>query len=211
MDKCTDRSSGRRRFRRKPVTDERLRNWALAYLGRFASTEAHLVVVLVRKIKRHLGPDAVPDDLVRWAKAAEQVAGDMVRLGVVDDLGFATARARTLLRQGKSMRMIARTLTAKGVSDDHIEAALTALRRDSGGGEAAELEAAIALARRRRIGPFRRADKARDETARRREYGAMARGGFGYGLARRVVEATDEAELLDHLEDMRAGESAYDR
>ncbi|MHA1114431.1 MAG: regulatory protein RecX, partial [Alphaproteobacteria bacterium] len=66
--------------------------------------------------------------------------------------------------------------------------------------EAADLAAAIAYARRRRLGPWRVA-AARAER-RERDLAALARAGFNYDLARRVVDAPDTAAaeaLLDAL------------
>ena len=56
-----------------------------------------------------------------------------------------------------------------------------------------EWQAAVALARRRRLGPFRQKDR---KEHRDRDLAAMARGGFEYQLARKVIDATD-ADALD--------------
>jgi len=190
-----------------------VRNWALGYLGRFAATEAHLVVVLERKIKRHLGPAVDPDELARWFAVAETVARDMVRLGIVDDRNYAATRARSLHRKGKARQAIARDLAVKGVSQADIKAVLDELGQESGGRQAAEVEAALALARRRNIGPFRRLGPQGVEDAdrlRRRAYGILARAGFSYDLARRIVEASDLAELDQYLDDLRAEEASHE-
>jgi len=77
-----------------------------------------------------------------------------------------------------------------------VEAALAG-HADEGGRATSEddLAAAIAFARRRRIGPFR-LDAARD-ASRERDLAALGRAGFGYELARRVIEAESVEELED--------------
>jgi regulatory protein len=60
----------------------------------------------------------------------------------------------------------------------------------------AELAAALVLAHRRRIGPYRRADRP-DIQARRQELTIFARAGFPLSIATQALEvALDEAEEL---------------
>jgi len=205
-------SSARPRSRKK-ITKERIRNWALGYLGRFAATEAHLLVVLERKIKRHLDPESAEADLSKWMEVARQTARGMVELGIVNDRLYAEARARSLHAQGKSRRAIVQNLTAKGVGGDNIERTLSELIDEFGegtSGEVLDLEAAVRLARRRRIGPYRRGEEP-DERQMRREFGVMARAGFGYGVARRVLDADTAQDLEDLLAEAHAEGAARDR
>ena len=58
-----------------------------------------------------------------------------------------------------------------------------------------ELAAALAYARRRRLGPYRGPDTRMDR--REKDLAALGRKGFGYDLARRVIETDDLAELED--------------
>ncbi|MBE7202875.1 MAG: RecX family transcriptional regulator, partial [Parafilimonas terrae] len=55
--------------------------------------------------------------------------------------------------------------------------------------EDSEEAAAWAYARRRRLGPYRLPDKRADY--RERDLASLARQGFPYGLARRIVEAEE--------------------
>ena len=130
----------------------------------------------------------------------------MVDLGIVNDRLYAEARVRSLHGQGKSRRAIVRKLAEKGVADDDIEAALAEFAMEFGEGassEVVDLEAAVRLARRRRIGPFRRGEGA-DERQMRREFGVMARAGFGYTVARRVLNAEDLQALEDLVAEVQA-------
>ena len=107
-------------------------------------------------------------------------------LGALDDAAYAAAATRTAVRGGRSKRAIARRLAAKGVDRETAGAALEA---------ADDLYAAVALARRRAFGPFRKADP--DEGQAARALSAFARGGFGFDLARKVLAmGRDEAEEI---------------
>ena len=100
------------------------------------------------------------------------------------------ARALSLGRAGRSRRAIADRLRAKGVAPAAIEAALAGLDEERPEGDRA---AAIALARRRRLGPFRA--PAQRVERRQRDIAALARAGFALALARRVIEAESVAAL----------------
>lgn len=112
--------------------------------------------------------------------------------GTLDDLAYAEARVAALRRAGASRRAIRARLLRHGVAPDVVEAALkTDADRDR-----VDLIAAIALARRRRLGPYRRGRKAAGW--REHELALLARAGYSYAIARTVVDATsiDELERL---------------
>jgi regulatory protein len=185
----------RRRPAGPPPDEARLTEAATAHLARFAATEAGLRRVLLRRVDRWaraaeaegtLDPAALP--AARAAAAA--VAARMVAKGAVDDAAFAESRARRLLRTGRSRRAALAHLREKGVDAATAAAALPE-------GEAAELDAALAFCRRRRIGPFARAEAGPE--ARLKALGALARAGFGREVAGRALAfdpAAAEARLL---------------
>ena len=83
-------------------------------------------------------------------------------------------------------------LLAKGVEGALIDQALAGLREEAA---EPELAAALAYARRRRLGPYR--SPAARAGLREKDLAALGRQGFGYDLARRVIETDDLAELED--------------
>jgi regulatory protein len=101
----------------------------------------------------------------------------------LNDEAFAETRVRSLSRRGGSRRQIAAKLAAAGVAQTTARQALTALEEEV---PDAELAAAIAYAKRRRLGAFRARP---DETPerRRKDLMAMARAGFALDLARRAL------------------------
>ena len=99
---------------------------------------------------------------------------------------------RTLRRRGSSARLIHLKLRQKGVADDVIAEALASL---DGDGAEPEVAAAAALARCRRLGPFRRPEER--EERRENDLAALARVGFSFDVARRVIEAASPEDLAD--------------
>lgn len=187
-----ERQGGERKEREhkpRPVTERYLENAATYYLGRYASSAENLKRVLERKVRRRNEGNAAPNaEQTGWIEAT---ADKCVRLGLVDDAEYARARAFSMHRSGKSERMIRGSLKQKGVGVEEISAALKALRLEKG--ENLELDAAVAYAKRRRFGPFR--TRAGDADKMRKEMASFARAGFGFGLARKIVETTDIESL----------------
>lgn len=162
-----------------PPTETTLRAAALAHLARYAATQAGLVRVLDRRVMRwaQAAENTDPDIMAAARQAVRKVAARLVADGVVDDAVFAESRARSLTRAGRSRRAVAAHLAARGVPG---AVAQTALPDDP----EAELAAALAFARRRRIGPFRRDAEAADTL---RELGMLARAGFAQEVASQAL------------------------
>lgn len=141
--------------------------------------------MLERKVRnRNEGHTPPSAEQSGWIEAT---AAKCVRLGLIDDGEYARARTASMHRSGKSERMIRGTLKQKGVAEDEINAAMKGLREEKG--ESLELDAAIAYAKRRRFGPFR--SRPGDADKLRKEMASFARAGYEFGLARKIVEATD--------------------
>ncbi len=179
-----------------PPNEAALHEAALAHLARYAATEAGLRRVLDRRVDRwarSAGAEGDPDTIAAQAATARQavrtVVARLAASGVVSDAAFAESRARSLTRAGRSRQAVAAHLAAKGVDR---ALALAAVPDDPD----TQLAAALALARRRRIGPFRPGDPP-DQDGRRRELAVMARAGFPQPVASRALAM--EPETADAL------------
>jgi regulatory protein len=177
----------------KPVTKQRLTNIAKYHVERFATTAANLTRVLSRRAERarrvHGG------DVREHAAWIAEVVERMVKTGAVDDARYALGRATTLRRLGKSPGKIRTALAGKGVARGLVDSAIadTALTLD---GNDAALEAAMAYARRRRLGPFGKtiADKDEQRKQATKDMAALARAGFSYDIAKRVMTADKDEQ-----------------
>lgn len=186
-DKAPDKGKQGRRPP-KMATAKHLENVALWYLQRFAASANSLRRVLMRRVEK--SARAHDTDRDEGAAFVEDIIARFRASSLLDDRVYAEGRTLSLHRRGISTRGIRARLAAKGVGADDIDAALAMLRDQTAD---PDLAAAIAYARRRRIGPYRtRGDR---EEMRERDLAALARQGFGYDIARRVIEALDIGEL----------------
>ncbi|MBV9828242.1 MAG: RecX family transcriptional regulator [Alphaproteobacteria bacterium] len=175
-----------------PIIDAALlEKWALFYLERYASSAENLRRVLQRRVWRRAGRDS--DASRDIAPLIDALVARYRAAGLLDDEAYAAARARSGLGRGHSPRRIAAGLAAKGVASGDITSALDALRESV---PQPELAAALAFARRRRLGPYRTRPVTQGD---QRELAAFARGGFSRSTAQAVLacrDATEAAALL---------------
>ena len=114
--------------------------------------------------------------------------------GALNDLAYAQTKINSLRRVGRSARAIQQKLGHAGVNKEIIK---NALAGGEDGLDPAEIEiqAARALARRRRLGPFR---PGKTEPVRyRKDLAALARAGFSLDVARQVLSEDRERMAED--------------
>lgn len=157
----------------------KLRDLALHYVGRYATSRKKLSDYLKRKLRERGWEGEHPADL-------DALIADFVRLGYIDDAAFAAARARTLTARGLGQRRVNEDLRAKGISaadagDAHAESA------------AQKCQSAERFAQRKRIGPYATAP-ASDEQ-KRKQFAAFLRAGHDFETARKFVNASPGEEV----------------
>ncbi len=176
----------------RKVSATSLENAALYYLGRYATSSENLRQVLLRRIGR--AAKHHDTDLEACGLMVDDLIGRYLKSGLLDDVAYARAQSANLNRRGKAVRAIRGWLRQKAVPADIIDDAIKALSEEIG---EPDLAAAIAYARRRRFGPYRKEEKPPESL--NKELAAFARSGFSYALARRIVEASDIDELENAL------------
>ncbi len=161
----------------RPIDAAQLQEMALGYAARYATTAAKLRQYLARKLRERTWTPAEPPDI-------EGLSARIVALGYVNDRAYAASKTRDLTARGFGQQRVRSALSAAGVSRDDVAAEAV---------EASPFVAALAFARRRRLGPFGRDGSPADPAVKRRQMAAMARAGHGFDVARRVIEARNEA------------------
>ena len=152
-----------------PLDAASLRDLALAYVARYATTEARLRRYLQTKLRaRGWAGEAPPPVDALIARCAEQ--------GFVDDAAFGEGRTRSLAARGYGPRRVAAGLAAAGIARD--------MARGLAEGIAAA-GAARRYAERRRFGPWDR--EPADPARRQRQFAAMLRAGHAPAIVRAIL------------------------
>lgn len=135
--------------------------------------------MLLRRINKHQfaendpAQDAAKTALMRVLEVLEQE-------GAFSATARLTKERDSLIKRGRSPRIAMRKLAEKGASRNALD--------DLGAVDPeVEFEAALTIARKRRIGPYRRNPV--DKTGIRREEGILARAGYRHEIIQRVMEA----------------------
>lgn len=149
----------------RPITYKRLKNIALFYLERYDTTAEKLKTVLLRRIQKNIPQDEpIPAEVYQWI---QQIVSDCQNFGYVNDSRYAGNLVRHLTEQGKSTRFIRQKLSMAGVDEQIIQAVLTSCN---------DYESAQIFARKRRLGTDYQKDMAK-----------LARAGFSYEIAKKVL------------------------
>lgn len=181
------RSAPRPRSEPKPIDTARLDGLALAYAARFAVSAAKLADYLRRKL-RERGWEGEGDPPVA------SIVARFVEAGYVDDAAYARAKSGAMLRRGLGMRRVRQALDVAGIGEEDRIAAQA--------GEAEARRAALALAKKRRLGPF--GPPQSDRAGREKQIGAMLRGGHPLDSARFLVNAAS-VEVAEQWADADEG------
>jgi len=174
-----DKPPGPRKKPRK-VSPRYLENAALHYLKRYAATVSQLKRVLLRKVDRSLrfhGGDRT--EALGWIN---ELADKLIRNGLINDQAYAGQKAQSLRASGRSARVIAQKLRMKGVAPEIVTQKLAEATA-----EVSEDTAARIWARKKRLGPFRRDAQSRQEN-RQRDLAALARAGFSFSTAKKIID-----------------------
>ncbi len=185
-----------------------MRDLALHYAARFATTGARVEAYLGRKIReRGLAEDGTEDGRGRTeAVDIPALVARLVELGYVDDDAYARSRARDLGARGFGGRRVEQVLWAAGVDEG--------LRQTHAPGEAASRRAAALMAQKKRLGPWSTSARAADPIALRKAHekavAALLRAGHQYAHVRFILGAA-RAEDVDQWLDEAADQEEADQ
>ncbi len=161
------------RNKQSALDSQGLRDLALAYVGRYATSREKLCRYLGRKLReRGWEGEGEPE--------IEALASRFVELGYIDDGAYARMKGAGMERRGLGARRIGATLRADGIGERDSAEALDHAR--SGAWDAAAI-----LARKRRIGPY--AAELADAPTREKQIAAFLRAGHSFATARAWVHA----------------------
>ncbi|PZQ48106.1 MAG: RecX family transcriptional regulator [Micavibrio aeruginosavorus] len=190
---------GNRRREKKPpkkITEKYLYNSGLAYLQRFPTSTPHFRRIMGRKIDRSCNyhKDQPKEDCI---SLLDKTVEAFVRMGLLNDEMYLGGMVNSLRRRGLSKQAILSKLQQKGLAQENILTVLRDYDEDTGVANG-DLTAALKLARRKKLGPFRR----EGDFDKNKELAALARAGFGFDIAQKAL-GMDEEEANGWLSSMR--------
>lgn len=166
----------------KKITKTRLKNIGLYYLKRFESSVENLRQVLRRRVNDYAyhTPGFDKEEAFAWIEALLQ---EFEGYGYLNDRRYAEIKIRDYLAAGKSARYVQGKLLAKGIKGDMVEEVIAEEEYDPAA-------AALKLARKKRIGPFRPEEQRRE--MRQKDMAVLVRAGFDYETVCEVLDSAVE-------------------
>lgn len=166
----------------KKITPTYLHNAGLYYLERFSASKNHFKSVMLRKVKRSC-MHHTDQDYEACRQMVDELADKFETLELLNDEVYTRAIVTSLRRRGKSRTMILNKMRMKGIGKDQALAELAKIDAQNDE-EDPEFEAALKLARKKRIGPY----FIGEEQDIRKSLGVLARAGFSYDIAKKVLD-----------------------
>ncbi|WP_025898964.1 regulatory protein RecX [Sneathiella glossodoripedis] len=190
----SDKKAEKKKRPPKEVTPTLLREQALRYLDRFAATTHKLKRHLLNKNRRAI--EHYGQDVETIEQQIDQLIERFEKQGILDDQLYANGKARSMARQGKSLRQIKGKLYSLGLSEQETSTAEEEIVDSEG---YSDQVGAAKLIRRRRFGPYKETPPMAER--REKELMALVRNGFDFELSSKLLSI----ETIDELEDIIFG------
>ena len=171
----------------RPMTQKRLMNIALYYLGRYESSASRLRQFLKKRIIKEKSKGAeIPEEI---ENIITDIISKVCEFGYVNDERYALSLVKRLRQSGKSARYISEKLRQAGISKELQQEIMS-----SGDAEIpeAELDAARRFVQKKKLGHLRPVEKRQEN--RKKDLASLARAGFSFEIAVKALGQSDEEE-----------------
>lgn len=174
----------------RKITATYLHNSGLYYLERFSASKNHFKFVMLRKVKRSC-MHHLDQNYDECAILVEELADKFENVGLLNDDVYTTGMVTSMRRKGLSRNVIMNKMKIKGIASEHTKIALEKLDAEYYENERdAEMNAALTLARKKKLGPY----MGERDIDIKKALGIFARAGFSYDIAKYILDM-DEAEI----------------
>ena len=157
-----------------------LRDLAYSYLEKYSPSKQQLKVHLLKKYLTKIKGTKSKKEV---SLIIDEIILSLEKNRILDDRLYSDSKARMFLRRGYSLNKINQSLRNKGIDIKYIKLSIDKIKED-------EIEpdfvSALKLCKRRRIGPLRPGPNR--ELFYKKDMGILARGGFSFGLSKRVLD-----------------------
>ena len=162
------------------ATVEEMRNFAFAYIEKYAPSKQQLKTYL---LKKYLKANIKSVNKSNINDLINAVLEDLEQTKFINDKFYSNSKAKSLIQRGNSINKIRSYLFSKGIKDKYIKSTLDEIIANN---DDQFFFSAIKVCKKKRIGP------ARDENNRplffKKDIGILARSGFDFETSKRVMD-----------------------
>ena len=162
------------------VTVDEMRNFALAYVEKYAPSKQQLRTYLLKKYLKLSVPNVKKQDVTNLI---DIVLSDLEKNKFINDKFYSESKAKSMIRRGSSINKIRNYLIGKGVNDEFIKDTVNKINEDN---TDQDFFSAIKICKKKRIGPARIDDNR--PLFYKKDISLLARNGFDFETSKKVME-----------------------
>ena len=169
------------------LTVEEMRNFAFAYVEKYAPSKQQLKTYLLKKYLKNSTPNIKKQDV---ANLIDIVLADLEKSKFINDKFYSESKAKSMIQRGNSINKIRSYLFAKGINDQFIKETVDKIY-DKNSDQ--DFFSAIKLCKKKRIGPARTEDNR--SLFYKKDISLLARNGFDFETSKKVMDIEKENYL----------------
>jgi len=169
------------------VTVEEMRNFALAYVDKYAPSKQQLKTYLLKKYMKLSASDIRKKDV---NKLIDIVLIDLEKSKFINDKFYSESKAKSMIQRGNSINKIRNYLIGKGINDEFIKDTVEKINEDNSD---QDFFSAIKICKKKRIGPARVDDNR--ILFYKKDISLLARNGFDFETSKKVMDIEKDEYL----------------
>ena len=162
------------------MTIEEMRNFAFAYIEKYAPSKQQLKTYLLKKYLKSSNPSVKKNDITDLINL---VTEDLEKTKFISDKFYSDSKAKNLIQRGSSINKIKNYLISKGIKDKYINETISKIKEKN---EDQDFFSAIKVCKKKRIGPAR--DQDNRSLFYKKDISILARSGFDFETSKKVLE-----------------------
>ena len=169
------------------VTVDEMRNFAFAYVEKYAPSKQQLKTYLLKKYMRISATNVKKKDVNRLI---EIVLSDLEKNKFINDQFYSESKAKSMIQRGNSINKIRNYLLGKGIKDEFIKDTMEKIKEDNSD---QDFFSAIKICKKKRIGPARAEDNR--TLFYKKDISLLARNGFDFETSKKVMDIEKDEYL----------------
>ncbi len=162
------------------VTVEEMRNFAFAYVEKYAPSKQQLKTYLLKKYLKASVPNVKKQDITNLI---DIVLSDLEKNRFINDKFYSESKAKSMIQRGSSINKIRSYLIGKGINDKFITDTVNNIRDQNSD---QDFFSAIKICKKKRIGPARTEDNR--PLFYKKDISLLARNGFDFETSKKVMD-----------------------
>tara|TARA_B100001142_G_scaffold203386_1_gene201817 strand:- start:22 stop:585 length:564 start_codon:yes stop_codon:yes gene_type:complete len=166
------------------VTVDEMRNFAFAYVNKYAPSKQQLKTYLLKKYMKTTVPNVKKQDI---SNLIDVVLSDLEKNRFINDKFYSESKAKSMIQRGNSISKIRNYLIGKGIQDKYIKDTVNKIKDENSD---QDFFSAIKICKKKRIGPARTEDNR--QLFYKKDISLLARNGFDFETSKKVMDIEKE-------------------